>query len=65
MHVVDICKVAHIVLRAFVHIILLHFILKTLPSKSSDPSSILHHVHFKPEAMKTETQNDISQGFWE
>ena len=64
MYVVDICKVAYIMFRAFVYIISFHFILKNIPSKSSDPFYILHDTHFKLKAMKTETQNDVCEGFW-
>ena len=62
MHVIDIYKVAYIVVRAFTHITSFHFILKTFPSKSSDPSPILLHFHPHYEAMEMETQNDEPGG---
>ena len=64
MYVVDICKVAYIRLRAFVHIISFHFTLKNIPSKSSDLFYILQDAHFKLKTMKTETQNYVCEGFW-
>ena len=65
MHVVDKCKVAYIVLRAFTYIISFHFFLKTFPSKSSNSSPIFRYCQLQPEAMETATQNDKSGGLLE
>lgn len=61
MHVVNINKGANIVLRAFTHIILFRFVLRTLPSKCDDPLPILLHSHLQQEAVETETQHDRSR----
>lgn len=56
MHIVDICKIAYIALKACAHIILFHFILKTFPTESNDPSLILH-FHLSQTQWKLKTQN--------
>lgn len=71
MHIVDICEVAYIVLRSFIHFILLyfiisfHFILKTFASKSSNPSPSSSLMCLQPQAMETETQNNEPGGLLE